>query len=92
MLYPALLRMIVIPFAFLGLLILLGVPGWGTLGATLTLVVTLCASCPSAASGVLMTSALGMDAAYGAQIICAASALSVVTIPLVSLAAAACLA
>lgn len=91
-LYPALLRMIVIPFAFLGLLILLGVPGWGTLGATLTLVVTLCASCPSAASGVLMTSALGMDAAYGAQIICAASALSVVTIPLVSLAATACLA
>lgn len=84
-LYPAILRMVVLPLAFVGLLVLLGVPHWGQNGAALMLVVSLCASCPSAASTVLMTSSLGMDSSYGARIIFAASALSVLTIPLISL-------
>lgn len=83
-LYPAVLRMLVLPLAFLGLLLLLDVPHWGETGASLVLVVTLCASCPSAASSVLMTSSLGMDSAYGARIIFATSALSVAAIPLIS--------
>ena len=53
---------------------------------------TLCASCPSAASSVLMTSSLGMDSSCGARIIFATSALSVLTVPLVSLAASICFA
>ena len=89
-LWPAVVRMAVLPFAFLGLLTLIGVPGWNG-GATLALVVTLCASCPSAASSVLMTSALGMDSSYGARIIFATSALSILTVPLVALAASICL-
>lgn len=84
-LYPAMLRMAVLPLAFVGLLVLLGVPHWGESGAALALVVTLCASCPSAASSVLMTSSLGMDSSYGARIIFTASVLSVVTIPLIAL-------
>ena len=48
-------------------------------------VVMLCASCPSAASSVLMTASLGMDSVYGSRIIFMTSILSVFAIPMLAL-------
>lgn len=84
--FPAVLRMAVLPGTFVALLWLCGVAHWGTQGAALALTATLCAGCPSAASSVLMTSSLGMDSAYGAQIILATSVLSLITVPLLTFA------
>lgn len=84
--YPALLRMLVCPLCLLGLLCLLRVPHWCAAGAELGLATMLCASCPSAASSVLMTASLGMDSEYGSRIILLTSLLSVAVIPLLSLA------
>lgn len=84
--YPALLRMLVCPLCLLGLLYLIRVPHWCAAGAQLGLVTMLCASCPSAASSVLMTASLGMDSGYGSRIILLTSLLSVAVIPALSLA------
>ncbi|MDO4269328.1 MAG: AEC family transporter [Eubacteriales bacterium] len=86
-LYPAALRMCVMPGAFLLLLALTGAARWSASGGAFVLTAALCAGCPSAASSVLMTSSLGLDSAYGARIIFASSVLSVVTVPLLALAA-----
>lgn len=83
-LVPGLFRMILFPLVFMGLMLLLQVPAWHSAGSTLFLVVLLCASCPSASSTVLMTSSLGMDSSYGAQIVLLSSILSVLTIPGIS--------
>ena len=82
--YPALLRMLVCPLCLLGLLCLLHVSHWCTAGVELGLVTMLCASCPSAASSVLMTASPGMDSGYGSRIILLTSLLSVAAIPLLS--------
>ena len=51
------------------------------------MVALLCASCPAAASTVLMTSSLGMDSSYGARLVLFSSILSVLTIPGIAFAA-----
>ena len=84
--YPALLRMLVFPLCFLCLLYLLQVPHWCAAGSMLGFVTMLCASCPSAASSVLMTASLGMNSQYGSHIILLTSILSIVMIPVLSLA------
>lgn len=57
----------------------------GSAGGSVGTVVMLCASCPSAASSVLMTAPLGMDSVYGSRIIFMTSILSVFTIPMLAL-------
>ena len=78
---PVLLRMAVLPLFFLSLLLCLHVPAWHSAGSALLMVALLCASCPAAASTVLMTSSLGMDSSYGARLVLFSSILSVLTIP-----------
>ena len=82
---PVLLRVSVLPLTFLFLLLCLHVPAWHSAGPTLLMVTLLCASCPAAASTVLMTSSLGMDSSYGARLVLMSSLLSVLTIPGISL-------
>ena len=57
------------------------VPAWHSAGSALLMAALLCASCPAAASTVLMTSSLGMDSSYGARLVLLSSLLSVLTIP-----------
>lgn len=78
---PGLLRMAVLPLVFLFLLLCLHVPAWHSAGSALLMAALLCASCPAAASTVLMTSSLGMDSSYGARLVLLSSLLSVLTIP-----------
>ena len=83
-LWPAVLRTVLIPCCYLALLCLLRVSEWSTADASIGTVVLLCAACPSAASSVLMTASLGMDSAYGSRIILMTSILSVISIPILS--------
>ena len=83
-LWPAVLRAVLIPCCYLALLRLLRVSEWSTADASIGTVVLLCAACPSAASSVLMTASLGMDSAYGSRIILMTSILSVISIPILS--------
>ena len=83
-LWPAVLRTVLIPCCYLALLRLLRVSEWSAADASIGTVVLLCAACPSAASSVLMTASLGMDSAYGSRIILRTSILSVISIPIVS--------
>lgn len=80
-LLPSLLRMVVLPLLLWALLLVLRVADWGAAGQMLFLVTLLCASCPSAASTVLMSAAMGKDSAYGARLVLCSSLLSVATIP-----------
>lgn len=84
-LWPALLRTAVIPLCYFAVLCMLHVSAWGSAGGSIGTVVMLCASCPSAASSVLMTASLGMDSIYGSRIIFMTSILSVFTIPMLAL-------
>lgn len=83
-LWPAVLRTVLIPCCYLALLCLLRVSEWSAADASIGTVVLLCAACPSAASSVLMTASLGMDSAYGSRIILMTSILSVISIPILS--------
>ena len=78
------LRTVLIPCCYLALLRLLRVSEWSAADASIGTVVLLCATCPSAASSVLMTASLGMDSAYGSRIILMTSILSVISIPILS--------
>lgn len=73
---PSLYRMLLLPLLFLVVLLCLPLEGHDLLFAML-----LCASCPAAASSVLMTSAFGLDSHYGAQLVLLSSLLSIITIP-----------
>ena len=84
-LWPSLLRTAVIPLCYFAVLCILHVSRWGSAGSSVGTVVMLCASCPSAASSVLMTASLGMDSVYGSHIIFMTSILSVFTIPMLAL-------
>lgn len=84
-LWPALLRTAVIPICYFAILCALHVSMWGSAGGAIGTVGMLCASCPSAASSVLMTASLGMDSVYGSRIIFMTSILSVFTIPMLAL-------
>ena len=84
-LWPSLLRTIIIPLCYFAVLCALHVSMWGSAGGTIGTVVMLCTSCPSAASSVLMTASLGMDSIYGSRIIFMTSMLSVFTIPMFAL-------
>ena len=84
-LWPSLLRTAVIPLCYFAVLCILHVSRWGSAGGSVGTVVILCASCPSAASSVLMTASLGMDSVYGSRIISMTSILSVFTIPMLAL-------
>ena len=84
-LWPSLLRTAVIPLCYFAVLCILHVSRWGSAGGSVGTVVMLCASCPSAASSVLMTASLGMDSVYGSRIIFMTSILSVFTIPMLAL-------
>lgn len=83
-LWPAVLRTVLIPCCYLALLCLLRVSEWSAADASIGTVVLLCAAWPSAASSVLMTASLGMDSAYGSRIILMTSILSVISIPILS--------
>lgn len=83
--FPTAARMILIPGLFLLALVALPVTMWSQDAHRIAMAVLLCSSCPAAASTVLMTSSLRMDSGYGAQIIFASCALSILTIPLLSL-------
>ena len=73
------------PLCYFAVLYILHVSRWGSAGGSIGTVVMLCASCPSAASSVLMTASLGMDSVYGSRIIFMTSILSVFTIPMLAL-------
>ena len=80
----AFLRTLFIPLLFLGCLTLLGVSGWFPGSEKACIAIAVSASCPAAASIILIPASLGMDGSQGAKILAFSTLLSIITLPLMS--------
>lgn len=80
----ALIKTIFIPLIFVGGVALLGVPGWFDGARDVCIAIAVCASCPAAASIILIPASMNMDGSEGAKLMAMSTLFSIVTLPLMS--------
>ena len=80
----ALLKTILIPLVFLGVLFLIGAPHWIAGGEKVAVTIFISASCPTAASIILIPVSQGMSGSQGAKILAISTLISIITLPIMS--------
>lgn len=80
----ALIKTIFIPLIFVGGVALLGVATWFDGARDVCIAIAVCASCPTAASIILIPASMNMDGREGAKLMAISTLFSIVTLPLMS--------